>query len=335
MARIDLSRHKSIRISVFNHKGGVGKTTLTINIAATLASMGKRVLLVDSDPQCNLTSYLVDDKVVDSLLDSSNGVNGQTLWSAVKPISDAAGNVRSIDPIELSIDNLFLVPGDIQLSAFEEDLNQLWSECFQRKVRGFRGIAAISSVVNLISSDLKVDYVFYDSGPNIGPLNRVILLDSDFFVVPAACDLFSVRALKTLGHTLAGWIRDWKLISQLAPDDVFLLPGMPKFLGYIPQRFRIYRGQPTSGHSTYLSRIERQVTSDIVNVLREIDVSLASKSMSLNKLGLIKDFGTLATESQTQGLPIRDVQAGTPDQRKDADSAFKTIAEKIIQRTSK
>jgi len=47
------------RLSVFNHKGGVGKTTLTVNLACAIAEAGHRVLLVDSDPQCNLTSYLV------------------------------------------------------------------------------------------------------------------------------------------------------------------------------------------------------------------------------------------------------------------------------------
>ena len=64
-----LSERRGIRLSVFNHKGGVGKTTLTMNLAATLAEEGKRVLVVDSDPQCNLTSYLIEDDVVDRLLD--------------------------------------------------------------------------------------------------------------------------------------------------------------------------------------------------------------------------------------------------------------------------
>lgn len=331
----NVARHKALRLAIFNNKGGVGKTTLSVNIAAALASFGKRVLLVDSDPQCNLTSYLVDDKVVDDLLEHSNDVDGQTLWSSVKPISDASGDVRQIEPIELSTKNLFLLPGDIQLSDFEQDLNQLWNECVLRKVRGFRGTAALSSVVNRVCSNHKIDYVFYDSGPNIGPLNRVILLDCEYFVVPAACDLFSLRALKTLGHSLANWIRDWKRIVELAPDDIYMIPGMPKFLGYVPQRFRIYRGQVTQGQASYLPRIERQITSDIVNVLREIDPSLASKSMSLNKLGLIKDFGILATESQTQGVPIRDVQAGSADQRNEAGWAFNEIAKKILQRTSK
>ncbi len=45
------------RITLYNHKGGVGKTTLSVNVGAALAARGERVLLVDSDPQCNLTSY--------------------------------------------------------------------------------------------------------------------------------------------------------------------------------------------------------------------------------------------------------------------------------------
>src|SRR6476619_6460080 len=92
----DSERHSSIRIAIFNHKGGVGKTTLTVNIADALASMGKRILLVDSDPQGNLTSYLVEESVVDDLLDNADTDRGQTLWSAVKPIVEATGEIKQI-----------------------------------------------------------------------------------------------------------------------------------------------------------------------------------------------------------------------------------------------
>jgi len=49
------------KIALFNHKGGVGKTTLTVNIAAALAESGRRVLLIDTDPQCNLTSFYLEE----------------------------------------------------------------------------------------------------------------------------------------------------------------------------------------------------------------------------------------------------------------------------------
>jgi len=173
-------RHRAKRIAIFNHKGGVGKTTLTLNVAAALAYLGKKVLLVDSDPQCNLTSYLLEDKIVDNLLDHSDGPDGETLWSAVKPIVEASGDVQVIAAKELSIDNLYLLPGDIRLSDFESELNQLWSDCLQRKIKGFRGTAALSAVVNDVAEELDIDFVFFDSGPNIGPLNRSILLDCDY-----------------------------------------------------------------------------------------------------------------------------------------------------------
>ena len=207
-------RREAKRISIFNHKGGVGKTTLTLNLAATLAMSGRRVLLVDADPQCNLTSYLVSDEVVDDLLDQSDGDSGQTVWTALKPVHEALGGYHVTQPIESGIENLYLIPGDIRLSEFETDLAEFWGQCLQRKMRGFRGTTALSEMVNAVAGDLGADYVFFDSGPNIGPLNRAILLDCDFFIVPVACDLFSLRALKTLGRTLVDWIGAWTTICD-------------------------------------------------------------------------------------------------------------------------
>jgi cellulose biosynthesis protein BcsQ len=332
MASKQIRRHKSKRLAIFNHKGGVGKTTLTVNIASALASLGKTVLLVDSDPQCNLSAYFVEEEVLDDWLDNSDTDGGRTIWSAVKPVSEATGDVFPIKPTR-SIRKMVLIPGDVRLSEFEADLGQFWNECVLRKIRGFRGTAAISMLVNTVASDYGADYVFYDSGPNIGALNRAILLDCDHFIVPAACDIFSLRALKTLGQTLARWIADWRTITDFAPDDTYLLPGRPKFMGYIPQRFRIYRGEVSQGYANLLPRIEKHIGSDVVSVLRRVDPDLASDSMAFNKIGQIKDFGTLANAAQAMGTAIFDVDSGTPQQRADAKTAFVKIAENIIKRS--
>jgi cellulose biosynthesis protein BcsQ len=193
----ETKRAPAKRITVFNHKGGVGKTTLTYNIAAQISALGKRVLLVDSDPQCNLSAYVIDGEVLDDLLDNSDGPNGRTVWTSLKPIAEASGAFKLVKPIELS-QRLFLIPGDIRVSDFEEELSDFWRECLQRKRKGFAGTVALSELVNTICLQYSIDFVFYDSGPNIGPLNRIILLDCDFFIIPAACDLFSVRALTGL-----------------------------------------------------------------------------------------------------------------------------------------
>jgi cellulose biosynthesis protein BcsQ len=325
--------HISYKIALSNHKGGVGKTTLTANISAALAAKGKRVLLVDSDPQCNLTSYLIEDNVVNDMLDKSDSRSGRTIWSAVKPVVEAEGDYRYVDPIETAIPNLWLLPGDIRLAEFESSLNDFWDNCFQRKVKGFRGTNALSSLVKQCSQKLKTDYLFYDTGPNIGPLNRVILLDCNYFIVPAACDLFSIRALKSLGRILASWISDWKTISSLAPDNIYLMEGKPRFLGYIPQRFKVYGGRPTSISTHYISRIEKAIYSDIVSVLRRVDPELATTSMRGLRLGEIKDFANLVQLGQSEGLPIFDVSEGSPAQREEAKIDFNRIADAIITKT--
>ena len=321
-------RHKSKRIAIFNHKGGVGKTTLTVNVAEALASLGKRVLLVDSDPQCNLTSYLIETGVVDDMLDSSDSSEGQTLWSALKPVADGSGEIKVIKP--KTIGRVLLLPGDILLSKFEQDLHQSWGDCFQRKVRGYRGSAALSTLVNYIAKEREVDFVLYDSGPNIGPLNRIILLDCDAFIIPAACDIFSIRALKTLGQTLLDWIKDWSTVLALAPDNVYLSPGRPTLIGYLPQRFRVYGGMVAKDYARYLPRIDRHVSSDVGAVLREIDPKLAPLPLQ-SRLGLIRDFGRRAAAAQAEGVPIWEV--GSPAEKSFAKRIFQSVAEKIIERT--
>ena len=331
VSELPLPRHQAVRLAFFNHKGGVGKTTITANVAFALARARKRVLLVDSDPQCNLTSYLVDEEVVDDLLDSSDGANGRTLWSALKPVIEGAGPPTAVAPFERS-NNLFLLPGDIRLAEFENELYTLWGECFQRKIRGFRGVVALSQLVNQTAHRYQADYVLYDSGPNIGSLNRAVLLDCDYFAIPAACDVFSLRAISTLGHTLSSWIQLWSTVVDLAPTNLYLLPGQPCFIGYIPQRFRVYADRPAKEFAAFLPRIERTIQADLVEVLARINTRLVPKLSTL-KLGEVKDLGTLATAAQVAGVAVSDARSGTSEQRRSAEHSFDELANTIIQRT--
>jgi len=304
---------------------------LTVNLAFALSGLGKTVLLVDSDPQCNLTSYLVEAAVVDKWLDESEGTNGKTLWSALRPVIEEGKNKKLIKPYERA-KGIYLLPGDIRLSEYELNLQQSWIDCLQRKIRGFVETSALSTLVESCADILSADFVLYDVGPNIGPLNRAILMDCDYFIVPGACDYFSTRALKTLGHSVANWIKDWEIISQVAPKDVPQLGGRPVYLGYVLQRFRMYGGDISSGYKEYARLLDRHSYSDVAKVLKEIDEELAPGTPSHFKLGQIKDFTTLANLAQEQGLAMNDVEGGAQYQKDEAAIAFRQFAQKIISR---
>ncbi|MGR3914029.1 MAG: AAA family ATPase [Gammaproteobacteria bacterium] len=331
--KMNANRH-SVRLVLYNHKGGVGKTTLTVNVGAALAGMGKKVLLIDSDPQCNLTAHFFEDVVVNKLLDESDSPAGRTIWSALKPVADLTGEIMPILPHDTVVENLLLLPGDTRLSKFENDLSDFWTDCFKRKAGGLKATCAIGSLADRIAETVKADFVIYDAGPNIGPLNRALLLDCDYFVVPVACDVFSVRTLSTLGQALKEWVMDWRTIASLAPDTIPLLPGAPKYLGYIPQRFKVYGRRMASDSGFYLQQVERRLYSDVIGVLRQIDESLAPKSAGQTKLGQVKDFGALVQQAQHHGVPLADVQGGTRAQKKEAKQAFETIARNIAEMTN-
>ena len=321
-----------VRITIFNHKGGVGKTTLTVNIATALAEQEKSVLLVDTDPQCNLTSYLLADDVVDDLLDHSEDTSGGTIWSAVKPVYDRIGIGKHIDVIDIR--DLTLVPGDIKLSEFEEFLGDAWTDSYRRRLGGLQAVTAISSLVTNLSRERHFDYVFFDTGPNIGPLNRVLLLDSDYFIVPVACDLFSVRALATLGTTLGKWILDAQTINTLAPDEAPVLHGLPTFLGYIPQRFKVYGQSMARQPARYFRQIKKRVFTDISSVLRGIDRSLAPVSTVDPRIGAVKDFASLVQAAQREGVAIWECTTyNRPDEQEVARDAFEDIATYIVENT--
>ena len=327
-------RHRAKRIAVFNHKGGVGKTTLTVNLAAALAEMGKRVVLLDSDPQCNLTSYLLEDEVVDKLLDDSDEETGETIWSAVKPVVEGIGPLRAVQAAKTNTQKCWVVPGDLRLSELEAELVTFWADCVQAKAKGFRGTAVLSTLAQRVAAAHDADFVFYDTGPNIGPLNRVILLDCDYFIVPAGCDAFSVRALRTLGKTLTTWIRQWDRFAASSPDEASFLPGRPRFLGFAMQGYRIYGGGMSRMASKYQARFEKRLLPDLINQLRKVQEGLSPSSASASRLIDVRDFSTLVQQSQEQRVPMWRVFGGPAYQMDEARRAFYDLAKLVIERTA-
>ena len=83
------------QVVLFNNKGGVGKTTFLVHLGFALEQLGKRVLFVDADPQCNLTSYICTEENIDAFWKE-----GQSIYAAVKPIIIGTGDIQEITPFQ-------------------------------------------------------------------------------------------------------------------------------------------------------------------------------------------------------------------------------------------
>lgn len=323
-------------LALFNNKGGVGKTTLAVNISDALADLGHSVLMVDADPQCNLTSFFLPEKNLDEMLEKSDTDEGQTIWSAIKPVVRGKGGIKSIPPVRIT--NLeYLVPGDVFLADYEEELPEAWTSAFARKERGYDVTCAFSKAVRAVGKAIKADVIIYDVGPNLGPLNRAILLDADYFASPVAADLFSLRALTTVGRSLSKWITDWQTVRSLAPSNMLpgLLRGKPAYLGYITSAYKISSGRiATAPHDHWEKYIAPRVRDKIVAELRAVDTKLVPFSTS--KLGGIKNFHSLAPQAQSIGVAIGklkgQVNSGYYSQVEEADIEFAALGAEIAKR---
>ncbi|OQC01563.1 MAG: Sporulation initiation inhibitor protein Soj [Firmicutes bacterium ADurb.Bin099] len=162
-------------IAVANQKGGVGKTTTSINLSASLAFMGKRTLLIDNDPQGNATSGLGVDK-----------------WTVKQSVYDAIINDIDIKDTILAtmLDNLFICPANIQLAGAEIELVSLM-------MRENRLKKAIEPIKN------NYDYIIIDCPPSLGLLTLNSLTAADTILVPIQCEYYALEGLKQLMKTVS------------------------------------------------------------------------------------------------------------------------------------
>jgi cellulose biosynthesis protein BcsQ len=309
-------------IAFFNNKGGVGKTTLTCNIASYFAlKEDAKVLVVDCDPQCNSTRLILDPDICDELYwPSGEGTppDYTTLSSLVTPLEE--GDIRlDLEASKLvpAAENRFgvdLLPGHPRMSIVEDLLGKWWSETIAGDLGAIR---RTNWVTMLLKGYTDYDLVFFDLGPSLGSLNRSVLLAIDYFVAPIGADTFSLVALRNIEDWLSQWTETYaqgislcerNFPGRVANHPIVEQPRLLKgFLGYTVQQYIAVSIRGERRATVAYERILGRVPDQVASTLGHYKVPGASEE-SL-RLGDVPNLYSLIPLAQDSNAPIAELKS--------------------------
>lgn len=316
-------------ISIFNNKGGVGKTTLTFHLAHALAELGKKTLIVDLDPQCNLTIFALPDETIwqtwsaeDEYIDDFNNARERepstfkkmleqprSIHFVLKPSEDGTAEIPTLPPpFELAKD-LHLLPGRLTLHLYEDKISSRWSDVYQGDPLAIRTVTRAKAVAEEYARDYGYDIVIFDTSPSLGALNKTIISLVDGFVVPCNPDMFSLYGIRNIGNSLSIWKKQFETIFHLLSSEKrsHFPDEFVRFLGFTIYNARKYSGSNdwdlATAHYNFAQQIPETVNSFIKEEIRS-HLSSEQLAAPIGGTAVMHSHSTLPSMAQKYHEPI-------------------------------
>lgn len=328
---------RSKKIIFANNKGGVGKTTLAFNCAVKFSEMGYKTVLVDLDPQCNLTRLAMGEEFYNkNLFSSSEKTIADVLRGVVEGGSDIDLRVQFLQ-VKSNV-NLFLLKGDINLSVYESLLITAYGQAASGQQIGYFQTSAIDRFLREKGLSDQIDIFVIDTSPSLGLLNQMILLGADYFVVPVLPDAFSVQGIENLGTVYEKWKTNWRNSAKALAGNTetkFVLQGDPLFIGYIINSYNVYGEQPIADHRAWMEKIPNKVREYLSE--KHCRNGLVESSWK-NPLQIIQDYGRIPAKCQEIGVAVFNLNPaqiaehhqGTKENIEKSKEEFESLSDNIL-----
>jgi cellulose biosynthesis protein BcsQ len=297
-----------------------------------LAEQNFRVLAADMDPQGNLSAAFLGEEKIESLAAEDHFFS---VRYAVARIFNGTGNLRPAKTIQLA-DNLALLPADIYLADIEDALSDAWIKCLDRNSRAFLITQAIPAAIQDAAKAHDADVVLVDMGPNIGSLNRAVLLATSAVVVPVAADLYSIQGLRVVGSKLREWREEWReRLSKVHSPELNSASKIMKPIGYVVTHHIGIVRRPIRAEYQWLMRLPEAYRTA---VLGDAHGDAPSVEQDSNCIGIVKHYRSLMAIALEANKPIFKLKPGDGaigahiSAVQDAYQDFKRLSLSIVQR---
>lgn len=314
-------------ISLFNHKGGVSKTTTAFNLGWMLARQGKRTLLVDCDPQCNLTGTVLGFEHLESTetIEGQKGGAPLNIREGLAPAFEARpSGIGPVKCVEVTgNENLFLLPGHIGLAEYEVTLGI--AQELSGSLITLRNLpGSIYALVQATSEKYGIDYALFDMSPSLGSINQNIWAISDYFIIPMNPDYFALMAIDSLANVLPKW-KAWRdkasSLEVLRTAEYPFPDTSPKFIGYVMQKFRPRgQGAPSKAFQAWIEQVEHRTAEVLLPTFKKNDLLLTDSAYAAagivpsQPILQMSDFNALIARSQQHQVPVFELSDAQLDQ---------------------
>lgn len=309
-----------------NNKGGVGKTTLAFNCGVKLAQMGYKVALIDLDPQCNLTLQAMGHEFyTENLFEDGQ----KTIYDVLKERIEGTGDINTDIEMEEMRDNLYVLPGDIRLSVYEDSLISSYSDAMAGRPKGYTDTSAIQRYLDKKGLDESIDIFIIDTSPSLGVLNKIIFLGTDYFVVPLMPDSFSMQGIKNLGTVFEKWRNEWKKGAIALSGETQsgrVLNGEKTFIGYMINSYNVYGERMVERQREWRKGIPGKVKEFLSE--KHSKNGLVEKSWK-SPLGELQDYGSLVPASMDNMKSI--IEFSTEDMTQLSAEGTRNLHEKAVE----